>query len=463
MNAEYQRKLSCLQRDSAEHEGYVGAQSAGGQEGKEQGGADLLERILSRENLNRAYKRVRANKGAPGIDGMTVEDALPWLREHREELLDMIRQGKYRPQPVRRREIPKPDGGVRKLGIPTVVDRIIQQAIAQQLAPIYEPLFSDLSYGYRPGRSAQMAILKVKEYAEQGYTQAVLVDLSKYFDTLNHELLMNLLRKNVYDKRVIELIKRYLKAGFMENGLLVKTEEGSPQGGPLSPLLANIYLNEYDQEMARRGVPVIRYADDIVVLAKSKWAAERLLETTQRYLEGKLKLRMNVAKSKVVSVFAIRNFKYLGFALGKGKNGIYIRAHTKSLKKAKAKLKELTSRSQGRNVRKVMERVKVYIRGWLGYFGIANMKTTMQEWDGWLRRRFRCYIWKQWKNPRTRVKNLMKLGMPQWQAYMNGNSQKGYWAVAGSGILTHTITNKRLAAAGYFEILNYYESLHLCD
>ena len=455
--------LSCPRRDSAEHEGYAGAQSVGAQEGKEQGGADLLERILSRENLNRAYKRVRANKGAPGIDGMTVEDALPWLREHREELLETIRQGKYKPQPVRRKEIPKPDGGIRKLGIPTVVDRIIQQAIAQQLTPIYEPLFSDLSYGYRPGRSAQDAIRKVKEYAGKGYTQAVLVDLSKYFDTLNHELLMNLLRKNIHDKRVIELIKRYLKAGVMENGLLVKTEEGSPQGGPLSPLLANIYLNEYDQEMTRRGVPVIRYADDIVVLAKSKRAAERLLETTQRYLEGKLKLRMNVEKSKVVSVFAIRNFKFLGFALGKGKNGIYIRAHTKSLKKAKAKLKELTSRSQGRNVRKVMERVKVYIRGWLGYFGIASMKTTMQEWDGWLRRRFRMYIWKQWKNPRTRVKNLMKLGMPQWQAYRNGNSQKGYWAVAGSGILTHTITNKRLEAAGYFEILNYYESLHLCD
>lgn len=463
VNAEYQGNPSCPQRDSAEHEGYVGAQSVGGQEGKEQGGADLLERILNRENLNRAYKRVRVNKGAPGIDGMTVEQALPWLREHREELLESIRQGKYKPQPVRRKEIPKPDGGVRKLGIPTVVDRIIQQAIAQQLTPIYEPLFSELSYGYRPGRSAQMAIGKVKEYAEQGYTQAVLVDLSKYFDTLNHELLMNLLRKNIRDKRVIELIKRYLKAGVMENGIRVKTEEGSPQGGPLSPLLANIYLNEYDQEMARRGVPVIRYADDIVVLAKSKRAAQRLLETTQRYLEGKLKLRMNVEKSRVVSVFAIRNFKFLGFALGKGKDGIYIRAHAKSLKKAKAKLKRLTSRSQGRNVRAVMRNVKVYIRGWLGCFGIASMKNTMQEWDGWLRRRFRCYIWKQWKRPRTRVVNLEKLGMPQWQAYRNGNSRKGYWAVAGSGILTHTITNKRLAAAGYFEILNYYESLHLCD
>ena len=255
----------------------------------------------------------------------------------------------------------------------------------------------------------------------------------------------------------------YLKAGVMENGLLVKTEEGSPQGGPLSPLLANIYLNEYDQEMTRRGVPVIRYADDIVVLAKSKRAAERLLETTRRYLEGKLKLKMNVEKSKVLSVFAIRNFKFLGFALGKGKNGIYIRAHTKSLKKAKAKLKELTSRSQGRNVRVVMQKVKIYIRGWLGYFGIASMKTTMQEWDGWLRRRFRCYIWKQWKRPGTRAKSLMQLGIPEWQAWAVSNCRKAYWHMAKNGHVQRALSKERLAQAGYYSILDRYESLHLCD
>ena len=462
MKAEYRDKPGCPQRDSAEHEGYAGAQSIGNREVNEQDGAELLERILSRENLNRAYKRVRANRGAPGIDGMTVEDALPWLREHREELLESIRLGKYKPQPGRRKEIPKPDGGVRKLGIPTVVDRIIQQAIAQQLVPIYEPLFSDLSYGYRPKRSAQQAIQKVKEYAEQGYTQAVLVDLSKYFDTLNHELLMNLLRKNVADTRVIELIKCYLKAGVMENGLRVKTTEGSPQGGPLSPLLANIYLNEYDQEMAKRGVPVIRYADDIVVLAKSPREAQRLLETTQRYFEGKLKLKMNVDKSKVVSVYSIRNFKFLGFALGRDKNGVFIRVHTKSLKKTKAKLKELTSRSQGRNVRQVMENVKVYIRGWLGYFWIADMKNTMQRWDEWLRRRFRVYIWKQWKMPSARIRNLMKLGIPEHKAHKWGYA-KAYWKIAGSPILTSSITNERLARAGYYSLSDRYESLHLCD
>ena len=462
MKAEYRDKPDCPQRDSAEHEGYAGAQSIGNREVNEQDGADLLERILSRENLNRAYKRVRANRGAPGIDGMTVEDALPWLREHREELLQSIRMGKYKPQPVRRKEIPKPDGGVRKLGIPTVVDRIIQQAIAQQLVPIYEPLFSDLSYGYRPKRSAQQAIQKVKEYAEQGYTQAVLVDLSKYFDTLNHELLMDLLRKNITDTRVIELIKRYLKAGVMENGLQIKTTEGSPQGGPLSPLLANIYLNEYDKEMAKRGVPVIRYADDVVVLAKSPRAAQRLLETTQRYLEGKLKLKMNVEKSRVVSVYSIRNFKFLGFALGRGENGVYIRAHAKSQKKAKTKLKELTSRSQGRNVRQVMENVKVYIRGWLGYFWIADMKNTMQRWDEWLRRRFRVYIWKQWKVPSARIRNLMKLGIPKHKAHKWGYA-KAYWNAAGSPILQSSITNERLARAGYYSLSDRYESLHLCD
>ena len=460
--AEYPGNEGCPQRDSAEHEEYAGARSADRRETEEADGADLLERILDRDNLNRAYKRVKANKGAPGIDGMTVEDALPWLREHREELLDQIRNGKYKPQAVRRKEIPKPDGGIRKLGIPTVVDRIIQQAVAQQLIPIYEPLFSDGSYGYRPGRSAQMAIQKVKEYAEQGYTTAVVIDLSKYFDTLNHDLLMNMVREEVHDKRVIELIKRFLKSGVMENGLHIKTEEGSPQGGPLSPLLANIYLNKYDHEMESRGVHVIRYADDIVVLARTPRAGERLLESSRRYLEGKLKLKMNMEKSRVVSVYSKRNFKFLGFALGKGKDGVFIRAHAKSLKKAKQKLKELTSRSQGRNVRVVMYKVKVFIRGWLGYFYIASMRNTMKSWDEWLRRRFRMYIWKQWKLPKARADRLEMLGVSKYNA-QKWSYGKGYWRVAGSPILKTSITNKRLALAGYYSILDRYESLHLCD
>ena len=288
----------CSQRDNAEHEGYVKASRSFNRIWKERDSAQprLLEAILYKDNFNRAYKRVKANKGAPGIDGMTIEEALPYLKEHQQEITDRIYRGKYTPSPVRRVEIPKPDGGVRKLGIPTVIDRTIQQAITQELVPIYEPLFADGSFGYRPGRSAKDAILKVKEYAEEGYTYAVSLDLSKYFDTLNHEILINLLRKTVKDERVVQLIKRYLKSGVMENGVEMETEEGSPQGGNLSPLLANIYLNEFDQEFVKRGVPCIRYADDIVLLAKSKRASERLLESSTKYLEEKLKLTVNREK-----------------------------------------------------------------------------------------------------------------------------------------------------------------------
>lgn len=291
-------KSGCSQRDSAEHEGYAKASRSFNRIWKERDSAQpkLLEAILYKDNLNRAYKRVKANKGAAGIDGMSIEETLPYLKEHQQELKNRILRGKYTPSPVRRVEIPKPDGGVRKLGIPTVIDRTIQQAITQQLVPIYEPLFADGSFGYRPGRSAKDAILKVKEYAEKGYTYAVSLDLSKYFDTLNHEILINLLRKTVKDERMVQLIKRYLKSGVMENGVVMETEEGSPQGGNLSPLLANIYLNEFDQEFVKRGVPCIRYADDIVLLAKSKRASERLLESSTKYLEEKLKLTVNREK-----------------------------------------------------------------------------------------------------------------------------------------------------------------------
>ena len=414
MKAENRGNEGFLQRESVEHQGYTEARSTDRSEGKERDGAsDLLEAILDRDNLNRAYKRVKSNHGAAGIDGMSVEEALPWLKEHREELLQSIRDGSYEPSPVRRKEITKPDGGVRKLGIPTVVDRVIQQGIAQKLQNIWEPQFSDSSYGYRPKRSGQQAIEKVKEYAEEGYRYAVSVDLSKYFDTLNHELLMNLLHRKIQDMRILRIIKKYLKSGVMENGVVSKTEEGSPQGGPLSPLLANIYLNEFDWEMCGRGVKTVRYADDIVVFAKSKRAAERLMESSRKYLEGKLKL--------------------------------------------------LTKRNRGRNVRRVMAEVKVFIRGWLGYFHVADMKRTMKSWDEWLRRRFRMYIWKQWKKPRTKVANLRKLGIPADKAYQWGNSRLGYWRIAGSPVLACSITNERLATAGYFGILNCYESLHSCD
>jgi len=464
LKAEYQSNLGFGQRDSVEREEYDKARSTDRQEAREQDGADLLGSILDRDNLNRAYKQVRSNNGAPGIDGMSVEEALPWLRDNRAELLESIRQGKYQPQPVRRKEIPKPDGGVRKLGIPTVIDRLIQQAIAQKLQPIYEPLYSDGSYGYRPGRSAQQAMMKAKEYAEEGYVYVVQVDLSKYFDTLNHELLMNILREQIKDKRVIDLIKKYLKSGVMENGIVCKTEEGSPQGGPLSPMLANIYLNGFDHEMESRSVRILRYADDIVVFAKSQRAAERLLGSCQKYLEDKMKLKMNTDKSVATSVFS-QKFKFLGFTLGKNGQGIYIRAHKKSLRKAKEKLKQKTRRNQPKTVRTVMKDVETYIQGWMGYYYIASMRNTLKDWNEWLRRRMRMYIWKQWKKPKARVKALRKLGVPQWQAYEWGNSRKGYWRIAGSPILSRTLDNKRLAQAGYYDFPAQYESLrkrHLC-
>ena len=310
MKTEYVGNDGFLQRNSVEHEEYVEVCSTEAREVAERDGADLLERVLDRNNLNRAYKRVKANKGACGVDGMTIDEALSWLKEHRDELLENIRSGKYKPSPVRRVEIPKDNGGVRKLGIPTVIDRIIQQAIAQVLIPIYEPKFSNGSYGYRPHRSAKDAILKVKEYADEGYKFAVCLDLSKYFDTLCHELLMNMLRQDIKDKRLIDLIKKYLKSGVMENGIVIRTDEGSPQGGNLSPLLANIYLDQFDKEFEGRGVRVIRYADDIILLAKSIRAAERLLGTSTEYLEKELKLKVNTEKSRAVSVYSIRNFGF---------------------------------------------------------------------------------------------------------------------------------------------------------
>ena len=338
-----------------------------------------MEAILYKDNFNRAYKRVKANNGAPGVDGMTIKEALPYLKEHQQELTTRIYRGKYTTSPVRRVEITKPDGDVQKLGIPTVIDRTLQQAITQQLVPIYEPLFADGSYGYRPNRDAKGAILKVKEYAEQGYKHTVVLDLSNYFDTINHEILINLLRKNVKDERVVQLIKRYLKSGVMENGVVTETEEGSPQGGNISPLLANIYLNEFDREFLKRGVPCIRYADDIVLLAKSKRASERLLESSTRYLEDKLKLTVNKKKSRTVSVFEIRNFKFLGFALGRNRSGIYVRVHSKSWEKFKLKLKKLPSRKCCQSIKPSLERIKVYARGWLNYYGIASMKNNMND------------------------------------------------------------------------------------
>lgn len=454
---------SYSQKDSAEHEGYVRAHRSFNRIWKERDSAqpELLEKILHKDNLNRAFKRVKANKGAPGIDGITVDETGEYLRKNQQAIIERIKKGKYTPDPVRRVEIPKPEGGIRKLGIPTVKDRIFQQAITQQLMPIYEPIFSDNNYGYRPGRDAKGAVRKVKEYAEQGYTHAVALDLSRYFDTLNHEKLLNILRRKVKDERVIQWIKRYLKSGVMENGVVVKTEEGSPQGGNISPLLANIYLNEFDQEYEKRGVAFVRYADDIVLLSKSKRAAKRLLETSTNYLEGTLKLAVNQEKSSVVSVFAIRNFKFLGFTLGKNGTGIYVRVHGKSWRKMKSRLKELSSRRSVQSIRPSLERIKVFMRGWLNYYGIAEMKKRIEELNKWLYHRIRMCIWKQWKKPRTKVRNLQKMGVPKDLAWQAGNSRRGYWFTTHTVAINMAMTKERLINSGFYDLATAYQSVHV--
>ena len=461
-NLEYK---SCPQKDSAEHERYAGASRSFRRIWKERDSAqpELLEKILDRDNLNRAFKRVKANKGAAGVDGMTIEETLAYLKSdnHSKELVERIKRGKYTPKPVRRVEIPKPDGGVRKLGIPTVIDRTIQQAMAQQLMPIYEPLFAEGSYGYRPERSAKDAIRKVEEYAGQGYTYAVILDLSKYFDTLNHELLLNILRRNIKDERVMQLIKRYLKSGVMENGVVMETEEGSPQGGNLSPLLANIYLNEFDQEYAERGVPCIRYADDIVLLAKSKRAAERLLVTSTTYLEGQLKLKVNREKSRIVSVFARKYFKYLGFTLGKNGSGTFVRVHPKAWDKMKAKLKELASRKRVQKLRDSLDKIKVYMRGWLNYYGTASMKHPIEKLNKWLYHRIRMCIWKHWKKSRTKIRNLRVLGVPEETAYKAGNCRRGYWWTSNTVAVKMALTKERLIRAGFYDLALAYQSVHV--
>ena len=302
---------------------------------------------------------------------------------------------------------------------------------------------------------------KIKEYAERGYTHAVALDLSKYFDTLNHEKLLNLLRRDIKDERVIQWIKRYLKSGVMENGVVMETEEGSPQGGNISPLLANIYLNEFDQEYEKRGVKFVRYADDIVLLAKSDRAAKRLLETSTKYLEGTLKLKVNQEKSRVVSVFAIRNFKYLGFTLGKNGKGIYIRVHGKSWKKMKSKLKELSSRRSCQSIRPSLQEIKEYMRGWLNYYGVADMKKKIDDLNKWLYHRIRMCIWKQWKKPKTKIRNLLKMGVPKDLAWQAGNSRRGYWFVTHTIAVNLAMTKERLINSGFYDLATAYQSVHV--
>jgi len=447
--------------DRVELEGNRGAQSDCLADAEVEDGAtsSLLEQLVSRRNLNEAYKKVKQKGGAAGVDGMTVDEAAPYLKEHRGEIIGRITKGKYKPQPVRRVEIPKPDGGVRLLGVPTVVDRIIQQAIVQVLTPIFEPTFSDNSYGFRPKRSAHMAIMKAKEYYEDGYRYVVDIDLAKYFDTVNHDILMDMVMTEIKERPIIRLIRAFLKSGVMEDGIVSPTDEGTPQGGNLSPLLSNIYLTRFDKMLEERGHKFVRYADDCNIYLKSKRAAERVMENCVEFLEGrKMKLKVNRDKSSVGSPTKL---KFLGFRLYTRSNGTKgVSVHPKSVKRFKGKVKEITKRNRGKSFDKIVAELKKFTDGWIQYFGIADMKTLVDELNQWVRRRLRMYIWKQWKKNTARFKNLMKLGVAKRKAWEWANTRKSYWHTANSWILATTITNERLELRGYADIYKKYETVH---
>jgi len=447
--------------DRVELEGNSGAQSDRLADTEVEDGAtsNLLEQLLSRRNLNEAYKKVKQKGGAAGVDGMTVDEAAPYLKEHREEITGRITKGKYKPQPVRRVEIPKPDGGVRLLGVPTVVDRIIQQAIVQVLTPVFEPTFSNNSFGFRPKRSAHMAVMRAKEYYEDGYRYVVDIDLAKYFDTVNHDILMDMVMVEVKERPIIRLIRAFLKSGVMEDGIVSPTDEGTPQGGNLSPLLSNIYLTRFDKMLEERGHKFVRYADDCNIYLKSERAAERVMENCVEFLEGrKMKLKVNRDKSSVGSPTKL---KFLGFGLYTRPNGTKgIRIHPKSVKRFKGKVKEITKRNRGKSFDKIVAELKKFTDGWIQYFGIADMKNLMEDLNQWIRRRLRMYIWKQWKKNTARFKNLMKLGVNRRKAWEWANTRKSYWHTANSWILATTITNERLELRGYADIFKKYETVH---
>ena len=451
-------KAGCPCEGMLETESNREARSAAALETKEKDGVGaLLESMLGKDNMNRAYKRVKQNGGAAGIDGMTVEEMLPYLKEHKEELLEQIRSGRYKPKPVRRVEIPKPDGGVRMLGVPTVIDRMVQQALVQVLQPIFEPIFSDSSFGFRPGRSAHQAVRRAKEYYKQGYTQVVDIDMAKYFDTVNHDLLIGMVKEQVKDETITALIRRFLKSGVMANGMVNPTREGTPQGGNLSPLLSNIYLTNFDRLLEARGHKFVRYADDCNIYVKSRRAAERVMVSCTRYLEGKLKLKVNQEKSRTGSP---KELKFLGFSLYKIKGETGIRPHPKAIRRFQDKVREITSRKRGVAIGKVLHELKVFTMGWLGYYSLADMKGRISALNQWIRRRIRMYLWKQWKRVGARFRNLKQLGIPKGKAWEWANTRKGYWRAANSWILTRSLTNEYLASIGYDDISIRYEALH---
>ena len=418
----------------------------------------LLEQILSPSNLNRAFKRVRNNKGSGGIDKMEVESLKDYLVENKEQLLRSILDGKYRPNPVRRVEIPKENGKKRALGIPTVVDRVVQQAIAQVLSPIYEKQFSANSYGFRPGRNAHQALNKCRNHITEGYTYAVDMDLEKFFDTVNQSKLIEVLSRTVKDGRVVSLIHKYLNAGVVVRNKFEDTETGVPQGGPLSPLLSNIMLNELDKELEKRGHRFVRYADDMVILCKSKRSADRTLANIVPFIEKKLFLKVNRDKTKVAY---IQGIKFLGYSFYVVRGEGRLRVHPSSIAKMKERIRTLTSRSNGWGYARRKKALWQYITGWVNYFRMADMKRLLIGIDKWYRRRLRMVIWKLWKLNRTRWRNLIKLGINKYQAWEWANTRKGYWHTANSFILSRTITNERLCQAGFVFFSDYYRSVRV--
>lgn len=417
----------------------------------------LLEDVLERNNMLEAMYRVIRNKGSHGIDGMKTDE----LREHVKRTWATVKskllEGKYNPSPVRRVEIPKPDGGIRLLGIPTVQDRMIQQAIAQVLSEIYEPTFSESSFGFRPNRGAKNAIKQSETYIKQGYKWVVDMDLEKFFDKVNHDILMAKLEKKIKDRRLLKLIRKYLESGVLINGIKVSSEEGTPQGGPLSPLLANIMLDDVDKELEKRGHKFCRYADDCNIYVRSKRAGFRVMNSITRIIEGKLKLKVNRDKS---AVDIVSKRKFLGFSFYFAKDGAKIRIHEKSIKRFKEKIRFITNRNRGISMDLRILKLNDSIRGWINYFGIANAKRKLLELDQWIRRRLRACIWKQWKRVKTKSRNLIKLGVPKYKAYEYANTRKGYWRISNSPILETTLNNKYFKSIGLMSLSNIYQVIN---
>lgn len=414
--------------------------------------SQLMNEILSRENMMQALKKVKSNKGASGMDGITVEEINEYLKENWLDIKRRILKRKYKPQPVLRVEIPKPNGGVRKLGIPNVVDRIIEQAIVQKITPIVEPHFSDYSYGFRPNRRAQQAIIKLLEYLNDGYTYIVDIDLEKFFDEVPQDKLMTLVGKIIHDPDTESLIGKYLRAGVMVKGKYEETKVGTPQGGNLSPILSNIMLNELDKELEARGLHFVRYADDCVIAVGSSAAANRVMHTITKWIERKLKLKVNATKTKVTKPM---NLKYLGFGFVKMGDKWEARPHGDSVKAFKRKLKRLTKRSWPMSMDERIQRLNSVIRGWINYFRIGKMKKHLKQIDEHLRTRMRIVIWKQWKTSQKRYWGLRKLGAPEWMAKQSTGFADHYQAVAKTTGL-HLISKEILIKRGLVSCLDYY-------